>query len=778
MKFAIGQPVRRHEDLRLITGQGRYTDDVTLPRASTAFVLRSPAAHAGIKRIDATAARRMPDVLFVATGEDVAADGLGDIACQTPLANRDGSPRHDTPRPLLALGKVRYVGQPVAFVVAETLSAARDAAEAIEVEYEPLPVVTDAQDAIAAGAPQLFDHITGNLVFDWDNDMGDAKAAADAFAKAAHVVSLDLVNNRVVANSMEPRNAVADYDPATGRSTLYTATQGPHFVRDPLAEALLKIPKDKLRVITPNVGGAFGMKAFVYPEQALAVWASRKLSRPVKWQEDRSEGFISDNQGRDHTTHAELALDESGRFLGLRVSILANLGAYLSPFGAFVPTRSTDLVSGLYSISAIHVNVKGVCTNTVPVCAYRGAGRPEAAYLLERIVDAAARQLKMSPDAIRRVNFVPPSAMPYTSVTKLVLDSGEFEKVMDCCMAAADWGSFAQRRAHSEGDGMLRGIGMATYTERCGGGFPETASIEFKDERVELVMGNQEYGTGLVTSYKQLVSDKLGIDADRIEVVMGDTDRTPAGLTGGSRAIAVGGAALHEAGRTIIGKASQIAAHMLEVSAQDITFADGVFSVPGTDLRIDLLDVAKAARDPAKLPSGLEPGLDATHHRVPPAQTFPNGCHIVEVEIDPETGSVAVERYTIVDDFGRTINPLLLEGQVHGGIVQGIGQALLEHAVYDSDSGQLLAGSFMDYAMPRADDVPAFAFSTHNVPSTSNPFGVKGAGEAGSVGAPPAVINAIVDALHRRVGARHIDMPATPRRIWETLNGRHEQAAS
>ncbi|MGA9322306.1 MAG: xanthine dehydrogenase family protein molybdopterin-binding subunit, partial [Xanthobacteraceae bacterium] len=538
MKFAIGQPVRRHEDLRLITGQGRYTDDVTLPRASTAFVLRSPAAHAGIKRIDATAARRMPDVLFVATGEDVAADGLGDIACQTPLANRDGSPRHDTPRPLLALGKVRYVGQPVAFVVAETLSAARDAAEAIEVDYEPLPVVTDAQDAIAAGAPQLFDHIAGNLVFDWDNDMGDAKAAADAFAKAAHVVSLDLVNNRVVANSMEPRNAVADYDPATGRSTLYTATQGPHFVRDPLAEALLKIPKDKLRVITPNVGGAFGMKAFVYPEQALAVWASRKLSRPVKWQEDRSEGFISDNQGRDHTTHAELALDESGRFLGLRVSILANLGAYLSPFGAFVPTRSTDLVSGLYSISAIHVNVKGVCTNTVPVCAYRGAGRPEAAYLLERIVDAAARQLKMSPDAIRRVNFVPPSAMPYTSVTKLVLDSGEFEKVMDCCMAAADWGSFAQRRAHSEGDGKLRGIGMATYTERCGGGFPETASIEFKDERVELVMGNQEYGTGLVTSYKQLVSDQLGIDADRIEVVMGDTDRTPAGLTGGSRAIA------------------------------------------------------------------------------------------------------------------------------------------------------------------------------------------------------------------------------------------------
>jgi carbon-monoxide dehydrogenase large subunit len=637
MKFAIGQPVRRHEDLRLITGQGRYTDDVSLPQMTQAFVLRSPAAHAHIKRIDAAAARHMPGVLFVATGEDVQADGLGDIACTTPLVNRDGSPRHDTPRPLLALDKVRYVGQPVALVVAGTLSAARDAAEAIEVDYEQLPVVTEAKDALAPGAPQLFDHIAGNLIFDWDNDMGDAKATADAFAKAAHIVTLDLVNNRVVANSMEPRNAIADYEPATGRSILYTATQGPHFVRDPLAETLLKIPKDKLRVITPNVGGGFGMKAFVYPEQALVVWASRKLARPVKWQEDRSEGFVSDNQGRDHTTRAELALDAGGRFLALRVSTLANLGAYLSPFGSFVPTRSTDLVSGLYSIGAIHVNVKGVCTNTVPVCAYRGAGRPEAAYLLERIVDAAARELSMSPDAIRRVNFVPSSAMPYTSGTKLVLDSGEFEEVMDRCMAAAQWPSFPERRARSEGDGKLRGIGMATYTERCGGGFPETASIEFNDERVELVMGNQEYGTGLVTSYKQLVSDQLGIDADRIDVIMGDTDRTPAGLTGGSRAIAVGGAALYEAGRAIIGKGSQIAAQVLEVSAQDITFADGVFSVRGTDLRMDLMDVAKAARDPAKLPSGMEPGLDATHHRVPPAQTFPNGCHIVEVEIDPSS---------------------------------------------------------------------------------------------------------------------------------------------
>jgi len=771
MKFGIGQPVRREEDLRLVTGQGRYTDDIVLPRMTHAFVLRSPLAHARIKRIDTATARRMSAVLLVATGDDLSAHGLGDVPCLVPLTSRDGKPRRDTPRPVLARRTVRHVGQPVALVIAENLTAARDAAEKIEIDYEPLPAVTEAKDAIAVGAPQLFDHISGNIVFDWDNDTSDAKAAEAAFAKAAHIVTLDIINNRLVVNSMEPRNAIADHDPTSGRSTLYTATQGVHFVRDPLAEAVLKIPKNALRVITPNVGGAFGMKAFIYPEHALVVWASRKLARPVKWQEDRSEGFVSDNQGRDHTTTAELGLDKNGRFLGLRVSILANLGAYLSPFGSFVPTRSTDLVSGLYDVGAVHINVKGVCTNTVPVCAYRGAGRPESAYLLERLVDAAARELGMTPDAIRRINFVPPSAMPYTSITKLVLDSGEFEKVMDLCMGAGEWSTFPERRAQSERDGKLRGIGMATYTERCGGGFPETASIEFKDDRVELVMGNQEYGTGLITSYKQLVSDQLGVDADRIDVVMGDTERTPSGLSGGSRAIAVAGAALFEAARTIIDKGTEVAAHIMEVSAHDVTFADGAFSVPGTDLRLDLFEAAKAARDPTKLPAGMEPGLDATHHRVPPAQTFPNGCHIVEVVIDPDTGVVSLERYTVVDDFGRTINPLLLEGQVHGGIVQGIGQALLEHAVYDPDSGQLLSGSFMDYAMPRAGDVPPLAFSTHNVPSTSNPFGVKGAGEAGAVGAPPAVINAIVDALHGRVRARHIDMPATPQRVWKMLNG-------
>ena len=772
MKFGVGQPVRRYEDQRLITGQGRYTDDLDFAGAAHAHVLRAPVAHANIRRIDVAAARAMPGVLLILTGEDVRKDGLGDVPCHHPLNNRDGSPRHDTPRPVLATAKVRHVGEAVALVVAERLDQARDAAEAIAVDYEELPAVVDVRAAVAPGAPRLFDHIANNVAFDWDNDVCDFAATEAAFARAARVVTLEMVNNRVVANAMEPRNAIGDYDAAAGRPVLYTATQGPHFVRDPLAETVLKMPKEKLRVVTPtNVGGAFGMKAFVYPEQALVVWAAGKLKRPVKWQSDRSEGFMSDNQGRDHFTRAELALDDKGRFLAVRASIFANLGAYLSPMGPFIPTRSSDLVSGLYTTPAIAINVKGVCTNTVPVDAYRGAGRPEASYLIERLVDAAAREIGMSPDRIRRINFIKPSAMPYTSATKLVFDSGEFAKVMDLCMEKADWKGFNKRRRESERRGLLRGIGMATYTERCGGGFPETASIEFKDRRIELVMGNQEYGTGLHTSYKQLVADRLGVDPDRIDVVMGDSDRSPRGLTGGSRALSVAGSALHEGAKKVIDKGRQIAGHLLEASAADIEFGEGAFRIVGTDRRIDLFAVAEAARDPARLPPGVEPGLDVTHVQNPSAATFPNGCHIVEVEIDPASGTVGVARYTIVDDFGAVINPLLLEGQVHGGVVQGLGQALLEHTVYDEDSGQLLTGSFNDYAMPRADDLPSFSFSTRNVPCKANPLGVKGAGEAGAIGAPSAVINAVVDALNRKAGVRHIDMPATPRRVWEALNG-------
>jgi aerobic carbon-monoxide dehydrogenase large subunit len=776
VKFGMGQPLRRYEDQRLLTGNGRYTDDIALPGMLFAAVLRSPVAHGRITKLDAAAARRMSGVRLVLTGEDVVKDGLGDIPCAHPLTSRDGKPRRDTPRPILAIGKVRHVGQAVALVVAETINAARDAAEAVEVVYDELPAAVDPRAAITPGAPQIFDNIPGNLIFDWDNDLTDAKATDAAFAKAKHVTTLELVNNRVIANSMETRNALADYEAVSGRSTLYTTTQGPHLVRDPIAEAVLKIGKEKLRLITPNVGGAFGMKAFVYPEQALVVWASRKLKCPVKWISDRSEGFLSDNHGRDHVTRTSLAMDEKGKFLGLRVEILANLGAYLSYLGPFIPTRSSDLVSGLYTTPAIHVNVKGICTNTAPVCAYRGAGRPEAAYLLERLVDAAAREMGLSPDAIRRVNLIPPAAIPYTSATKLVFDSGEFEKVMDLAMDAADWKGFGARRTESERRGKLRGIGLATYTERCGGGFPETASIEFKGDRIELVMGNIEYGTGIITSYKQVVAEKLGVHPDRMDVVLGDTDRTPAGLTGGSRSLPVGGSALYEASDDVIEKGRALAAHLLEASSADVQFADASFFVPGTDLKLDLFAVAQAARDPKKLPKGMTPGLDATKHRVPQAATFPNGCHIVEVEIDRDTGVVEIARYTVVDDFGNIVNPITLEGQVHGGVVQGIGQALLEHTVYDPESGQLLSGSFMDYAMPRASDVPSFQVSLHNVPSTANPLGIKGAGEAGAIGAPPALMNAIVDALHHAKGIKHIDMPATPRRVWEALNGASSRA--
>lgn len=770
MKFGIGQPVPRWEDLRLVTGSGYFTDDIELAGAAHGWVLRSTYAHAEIAAVDTSAARDAPGVLAVLTGDDVTADGLGDMPCVFPLKNRDGTPRHDTPRPILAIGKVRHVGQPVAFVVAETLDQARDAAELIEVDYRELPAVVDVRAAVETGAPQLFDHVPGNLCFDWEN--GDKAATDAAFAEAARVVSLDLVNNRVVANSMEPRNAIGDYDPATDRVTLYSSTQGPHFVLDPLAEAVLKLPKEKVRVVTPNVGGGFGMKAFLYPEQCLVTWASRRLARPVRWQSDRSEGFMSDSQGRDHRSHAELALDVEGRFLGLRVTSHVNLGAYLSQMGAFVPTLSTDMVAGLYTTPAIYVTVLGCLTNTVPVCAYRGAGRPEAAYLIERLADAAARELGLSPAEIRRRNLIPPDALPYTTATKVTYDSGEFQAIMEECMRQADWDGFEARRHEAEARGRLRGIGMATYTERCGGGFPETAIVTFgDDDAITIAIGNQEFGTGLITAYRQVTAEYLGVDPDRVRVLMGDSDRVQRGLSGGSRGLPVGGSAIAVASERIVEKGKPIAAHLLEAAAVDIEYGEGRFRVVGTDREISLFEVARAARDQARLPEGMEPtGLDETYSHNPTGATFPNGCHVVEVEIDSDTGTVEIARYTVVDDFGRIINPVMLEGQVHGGIAQGLGQALWEHTVYEDGTGQLVAGSFMDYTMPRADNLPFVHFATRNVPCRNNPLGVKGSGEAGAIGAPPAVINAIVDALHARTGITHVDMPATPDRIWRILH--------
>ena len=765
MKFGVGQPVRRFEDITFLTGAGRYTDDIALPGMLIAHVLRSQVAHGRLLGVDTATASAMPGVRVILTGRDVVAEGIGEVPCLYPLANRDGTSRADTPRPLLAIDRVRHVGEPVALIVADTLAQAKDAAEAVEVEIEVLPVTVGVEAAMEPGAPRLFEEVDGNVVFDWDNDTCDIPATDQAFAHAARVVGIKLVNNRLVANPMEPRNALADFHPEDGRSTLYTASQGPHHVRDPIADTILKLPRDALRVITPNVGGAFGMKAFVYPEQALVVWASRRLRRAVKWQEDRSEAFVADNHGRDHVTEAELALDEAGHMLGLRVRVLANMGAYLSPMGAYVPTRSSDLYPGLYTIGAAHINVKGICTNTTPVCAYRGAGRPEASYLIERLVDKAAREMGIGVDEIRRRNLIPPHTLPFTNATKLVIDSGEFEQAMQQCMEQANWAGFPARRAEATGRGRLRGIGLAVYTERCGGGAPETAEIVFtEDGRIELVMGNVEYGTGIGTAYKQLIADELGIAPDRVTLVIGDTARTPLGLTGGSRSLAVGGAAILAVSSEIIVKGRALAGEMMEVAEADLQFADAAFHVVGTDRRMTLFDLARAARE-----AGRGGALDSSYRRVPEAPTYPNGCHIVELEIDPQTGGVSIERYTVVDDFGVTINPLMLEGQVQGGIVQGVGQALHENVVYDEDTGQPLTGSFQDYRMPRAGDFPHLSITLRNVPCTTNPLGVKGAGEAGAVGAPPAVMNAVVDALYPVRGIVDIDMPATPRKLWSGL---------
>ena len=754
-KFSLGQSIARVEDLTLIRGAGRYADDVRLPNEAHAFVVRSPHAHAAIRRIDAAAARKAPGVLAVLTGAGVKADGLGEIPCMIPVTNADGSQRGETPRPLLAIDRVRHVGDPVALVVAESLARAKDAAELVEVDYDPLPAVADTHGATKPGAPLVWPAIKHNVCFDIVN--GDTKAVDAAFARAQRVVKLELVNNRLVANPLEPRAALADYDAATGRSTLYTPTQGPHVIHGQIADPILKLGAEKLRVVSGNVGGAFGMKIFLHPEQPLVVWASRKLKRPVRWTGERSETFVSDVQGRDNYTIAELALDAGAKFLALRVTNYANMGAYLSNFGPFIPQLLLFVLSSVYRIPAIVLNTRGIVTNTVPVDAYRGAGRPEGIYVVERIVDLAARELGLGPDEIRRRNFI--DAFPYQTPVESEYDSGDFPGAMKLAMEKADWADFPARRDAAAKRGRLRGLGLGMYIERCGGGNGDTVTVKIGGEgRVTLISGMQDNGQGHITSFKQVLSDSLGIDADAIEVVQGDTDIVPNGLTGGSRFLAIGGVAAIAAGEEAVGKGKETAASLLEAAAADVEYRDGKYWIAGTDRGVSLFDVAKKAK-----------GLEATHTRNPEKYTYPNGCHIVEVEVDPDTGETRIERYTIVDDFGRTINPLLAEGQIHGGTVQGVGQALLEHGIYDPETAQLLTGSFMDYTMPRADDVPALDCAFHNVPCTANPLGVKGAGEAGAVGSPPAVINAVVDALHARAGVKHIDMPATREKVWRAL---------
>ncbi|MDP1748212.1 MAG: xanthine dehydrogenase family protein molybdopterin-binding subunit [Reyranella sp.] len=778
-KFGIGQSVRRLEDPRLLTGGGRYTDDTKLSApAARAYVLRSPHAHADIKSIDTSAARKAPGVLLVFTGEDVTKADFGDVPCLVPLDNRDGTPRADTSRPMLAKGRVRHVGDPVALVVAETLEQAKDASELIEVDYVARPHTVDTFASAQPGAPLVHDHIKDNIVFDWA--MGDQAATDAAFAKAHKVVKLQIVNQRLVVNSMEPRGAICEYDPADDRSTLWVSSQGVSMIRPVVADMILKIGSPKLRVRTGDVGGGFGMKIFVHPEYPMVVWASRALRRTVKWIPDRQEAFQSDVQGRDHVSIAEMALDKDCRFIGQRITTYAALGAYLSHFSVFIPTMAgTSMLNGLYTAPAIYVNIKGVMTNTVPTDAYRGAGRPEAAYLVERFVDHIARETGLPPDEIRARNFIKKSQIPYKTALGDTYDSGDFEGVMRKGMDKADWAGFPARRAASLAKGKWRGIGMATYVEKCSGGPPETAVAKFnEDSTITLFLGNQTNGQGHETAITQIASARLGVDSGSIRIVQGDSDTTPEGFTGGSRTIAVAGVATIGVADKIIAKGKLVAASVMEASAADIDYADGSFKIVGTDRTMSLFDVAKAAKDPKHVPKGEKPGLDDEFTRTPEADTFPNGCHVCELEVDPDTGTIEIVNYSVMDDFGMALNPLLLQGQIHGGVGQGVGQALTERTVYDKDSGQLLSGSFMDYAVPRADIVPAVSFGMHNSLCTTNPLGVKGAGEAGAIGAPPSVINAIVDAIAPHTGIKHIDMPVTAASLWAAIQAHRAKKAA
>lgn len=764
IKFGIGQPVPRTEDARLLTGGGRYTDDQNQPKQLYAAFVRSPHAHAEITVVETADAAAMPGVVAVYTVADLDAAGVGPLPCLFPLKNRDGSPYVAPPRPALARDRVRHVGDPVAMVVAESLWQARDAAEAVFVDYADLPSITDTAAALAAEAAQVWDQAPNNQCFDWE--AGDEAAAEAGFAKAAHVVRLDLVNNRVVPNPLEGRACLAWIEAETGRSVLSVTSQGVHSLQKQLAKNIFRIPEKSLRVITGDVGGGFGMKIFNYPEYVCTLFAARALGRPVKWTAERIEGFLSDDHGRDHVSHAELALDADGVFLALKVNTVANLGAYLSTYGPFIPTEAgVAMLAGSYRTPAIYARVRGVFTNTQPVDAYRGAGRPEAAYLLERLIDYAARQIGMDPAEIRRRNYIPAAAMPFTTVLGQTYDTGDFQQNLEDALVIADRAGFPARRVDAAKRGKLRGLGLSTYIEACSGGGPEEATLQVMgDGRVVVAIGTQTNGQGHETAYKQIVAERFGVAPERIEVVQGDTDRVRWGSgTGGSRSVPVGGAALSDSALKVLERMTAAAAALLAVPVEAARFADGVFSADGTNRTLTFDEVAQSAGAGGGAAAFVE-----TARWTPPASTFPNGCHICEVEVDPDTGVTEVVRYTVVDDFGTVVNPMLVQGQIHGGVAQGIGQALHEQVVFDPDSGQLLTASFSDYRLPRAADIPPIAVKLNCVPSTTNALGMKGAGEAGAIGAPPAVINALVDAL-ADYGVTHVDMPATPLKIWRMI---------
>lgn len=759
MKFGFGQPVRRVEDQRLTTGTGRYTDDIAADGALHAYVLRSPYGHARFTIRDKEAARQLRGVKLILTGEDVA--GYGDLPCKGLIKTLSGEPVKPLPVPVLPTDTVRHVGEAVAFIVAETLAQARDAAEAIDIAWDPLPAVTGIEEALTEGAPRVWDDRAGNVAF--EAEQGDREKTEAAFAKAARTVSVTVVNNRLASNYMETRACIADYDEAEKRWTLTLGSQGSHGMRDLIATYVLKVDPKRIRVVTPDVGGGFGTKIFLYREYPLAMIAAEKLKRPVRWVADRTEHFLADTHGRANLATATMALDAKGKFIGLKVDLSAEMGAWLSQYGPFIPWVGTTMTPGCYSIPAVHVNFRGVLTHTTPVDAYRGAGRPEAAYLIERLVDAIARETGKTPDAVRSLNFVKPSEMPHKTQTGPVYDSGEFEGHMRRAMEVADWKGFKGRVNTARKAGKIRGIGMASYIEACGGGGPESSTVILeKDGMVTVLIGTQSNGQGHETAYSQLVSQHLDIPMDRIRVVQGDTDRVETGSgTGGSRSIPVGGAALDKATSILTDNLKQLASEKLEAAVGDLEIADGAVRIVGTDKSLDLTAIAA-------LP-GATPELLKVHQSwTPPEATYPNGTHVCELEIDPGTGHTEILNYVVVDDFGVTLNPLMLQGQVHGGAVQGIGQALMEEIRFDPE-GQMLTATFMDYALPRAIDVPNFHFETRNVRCVTNAIGVKGAGEAGAIGACPAVMNAMVDALDRAAGIKAIDMPATPLKVFTAL---------
>ena len=788
MNQGIGAAVRRKEDKKFITGKGRYTDDINRQGQLYAYFLRSDVAHAKIKKIDVTAAAAVNGVAAVFTGDDIAADGIGGPICGWAPTNRDGSAPKEPPHPLLAQGKVRYVGDHIAVIIAQSEETARLAGEKIVVEMDVLPAVVDPTAAI--GDVQIHDEMSDNVYFDWE--LGDESATADALKAADKIIELTVSNNRVIPNAIEPRAAVAEYDEINDRYTLFTSSQNPHLTRLVMAAFMLQIPESKLHVVAPDVGGGFGSKIYIYPEEAVCTWASKKLRKPIKWTADRTQAFLGDAHGRDQVNTVKLGLDKNNKIVGLRVDTIANLGAYLSAFAMVTPTYlHGTLLSGCYDIPAIYTNVKGVCTTTVNVDAYRGAGRPEATYLLERTMDYAAKQIGMDPAEFRRLNFIPKDAFPYQTAVALQYDIGDYEPPLDKAMEMINYAGFEARRAEAAKRGKYRGIGLSSYIEACGiapsavvgalggrVGLYESAVVRVDPTgTVSVFTGTHSHGQGHATTFAQIVADKLGIPIESVDIVHGDTDRIPFGMgTYGSRSLAVGGTAISKAVDKVIEKGKIIAAHMMEASEADLEFKDGKFTVAGTDKEKGFGEIALSAYVPHNFPHDrLEPGLEETAFYDPLNFTYPAGTHICEVEIDPDTGVVELVDWAACDDFGNLINPMIVEGQVHGGIAQGVGQALLENAHYD-ENGQLLTASYMDYCMPRADNLPSIKVDYTVTACTHNDLGVKGCGEAGAIASPPAVINAIVDALSV-VGVTDISMPATPQKVWRAIHNATAKAA-